>query len=65
MFVNTLLLAISSSIDSLGIGITYGLRKTKLSKLDKILDFYLYITFRANSVLYDYIFFNNMFRIDG
>ena len=32
MFVNTLLLAISSSIDSLGIGITYGLRKTRLSK---------------------------------
>lgn len=39
MFVNTLLLAISSSIDSLGIGITYGLRKTKLSKLDKIILF--------------------------
>lgn len=39
MFINALILAISSSIDSLGIGITYGLKKTKLSKLDKIILF--------------------------
>ena len=39
MFINTLILAISSSIDSLGIGITYGLKKTKLYKLDKLILF--------------------------
>lgn len=39
MFLNTLILAISSSIDSLGIGITYGLNKTKLSKKSKIILF--------------------------
>ena len=31
MFINTLILAISSSLDAMGIGITYGLRKTKFS----------------------------------
>lgn len=31
MFINSFLLAISSSIDSLGIGITYGIRNTKIS----------------------------------
>ena len=29
MILNSFLLAISSSVDSLGIGITYGLKKTK------------------------------------
>lgn len=31
MFINSLVLAIASSIDSLGIGITYGLKNTKIS----------------------------------
>lgn len=31
MFINSLLLAVASSIDSLGIGITYGLKNTKIS----------------------------------
>ena len=39
MFINTFILAISSSIDSLGIGITYGLRKTKLYKIDTFILF--------------------------
>lgn len=39
LFFNTLILAISSSIDSLGIGITYGLRKTKLSNFSKLILF--------------------------
>lgn len=39
MFLNALILAISSSIDSLGIGITYGLKKTKLYKIDKLILF--------------------------
>lgn len=43
MFLNTFLLAISSSIDSLGIGITYGLRHTKLIKKSKIILFLISI----------------------
>lgn len=39
MFINALILAISSSIDSLGIGITYGLKKTKLYKIGKLILF--------------------------
>ena len=36
MLVNSLFLAISSSIDSLGIGITYGIKNTKISYIGKI-----------------------------
>lgn len=36
MLINSFILAISSSIDSLGIGITYGIRNTKISLLGKI-----------------------------
>ena len=43
MFLNTFLLAISSSIDSLGIGITYGFRHTKLLKKSKIILFFISI----------------------
>ena len=39
IFINTLVLAISSSIDSFGIGITYGLRSIKLSDLSKLILF--------------------------
>lgn len=37
MFINCIVLAISSSIDSLGIGITYGIKNTKISILSKII----------------------------
>lgn len=37
MFINCLLLAISVSIDSLGIGITYGIKNTYLSHRSKII----------------------------
>ena len=52
MFLNTFLLAISSSIDSLGIGITYGLRHTKLLKKSKIILFLIsiFITFLSGLV---------------
>lgn len=39
MFLNTLILAISSSIDSLGIGITYGIKNTKISHIAKLILF--------------------------
>ena len=41
MFVNSLLLAISSSIDSLGIGITYGIKNTRISHQSKFILFLL------------------------
>lgn len=43
MFFNAFILAISSSIDSLGIGITYGLKRTTLSKIDKLILFVISI----------------------
>ena len=52
MFLNTFLLAISSSIDSLGISITYGLRHTKLLKKSKIILFLIsiFITFLSGII---------------
>ena len=43
MFLNTFLLASSSSIDSFSIGITYGLKHTKLLKKSKIILFLISI----------------------
>ena len=37
MLINSLLLALSSSLDSLGIGITYGLKNTKISPSSQII----------------------------
>lgn len=39
MLINLIILAVSSSIDSLGIGITYGIKNTSISKLGKIILF--------------------------
>ena len=36
MFINSIILAISSSIDSLGIGITYGVKDTTISYIGKV-----------------------------
>ena len=41
MIINSFLLAISSSIDSLGIGITYGVKNTRISNQAKIILFLL------------------------
>ena len=39
MFINSLMLAISSSIDSFGIGITYGIKGTKISNIANLILF--------------------------
>lgn len=39
MLINSIILAISSSIDSLGIGITYGIKNTKISHMAKVVLF--------------------------
>ena len=41
MLINSFILAISSSIDSLGIGITYGIKNTKISLLGKFFLFFI------------------------
>lgn len=45
MLINSFILAISSSIDSLGIGITYGIRNTNISILGKIFLFWFLFLF--------------------
>ena len=51
MFFCSLLLAISSSIDSLGIGVTYGLKRIKLKEWSKIILFCVSIFVTLMSVL--------------
>ena len=51
MLFNILILAFSSSIDSFGIGITYGLRKIKLSYLSNITLFIISIIITSLSIL--------------
>ena len=50
MLLTCLLLALSVSIDSFGIGITYGLRNTKISILPKILLFIISVFFTTFSI---------------
>ena len=54
---NSFILAISSSIDSLGIGITYGIKNTKISHLGKIILFSISIL-----ITYSSIFFGNIMQ---
>lgn len=55
---NSLILAISSSIDSLGIGITYGIKNTKISFIGKLILFIISIT-----TTYFSIFFGNFIQM--
>lgn len=50
MLINSLVLSLSSSIDSLGIGITYGIKNTKISIWAKIVLFVISFTISALSV---------------
>lgn len=54
---NSFILAVSSSIDSLGIGITYGIKNTKISHLGKIILFLISIL-----ITYSSIFFGNIIQ---
>ncbi len=57
MLINSLLLALSSSIDSLGIGITYGIKNTKISYLGKAVLFIISFSISLLSV-----FFGNLLK---
>ena len=59
MFINSLILALSSSIDSLGIGITYGIKNTRISYMAKIVLFVIsffisFLSVRAYYIIRDY-----------
>ena len=54
MFISSLILAISSSIDSLGIGITYGLKNTRVSFISKIILFALSLIISFSSIFLGY-----------
>lgn len=54
MFISSLFLAISSSIDSLGIGITYDIKNTKISFGSKIILFVLSLTISFSSIFLGY-----------
>lgn len=43
MFFTSLLLSIAVSIDALGIGITYGIRDTKISNISKYVLFFIFL----------------------
>ena len=51
MLISSLLLALSSSIDSLGIGITYGIKNTKISIFSQIILFIISIIVTTISVM--------------
>ena len=50
MFFNALILAVSASIDSLGVGITYGLKKTQMHFLAFLVLFLLSLTITSISI---------------
>lgn len=52
MFFSSIVLGISSSIDSLGIGITYGIKNTKITKIANIILFFISIFVTNISMLF-------------
>ncbi len=54
MIITIIALALSVSIDAFGIGITYGLRKTKLSTSAKFILFFVSFIFASLSVVFGY-----------
>lgn len=58
MLSNSLILALSSSIDSLGIGITYGIKNTRISSMGKFVLFVISFSISILSVWFGDIFKN-------
>ena len=69
MFFSILILAISSSIDSLGIGITYGLKRIELKKWTRLILFCISILVTILSIIsgniLKNIFSENFFKLIG
>ena len=51
MIVKCILLALSASIDALGLGITYGIKKTKMSSVGNLIIFVVLFCLSGISVL--------------
>ena len=51
MLINSILLALSSSLDSLGIGITYGIKNMKISKISMLILFTISCFISFSSIL--------------
>lgn len=51
MLINSILLALSSSFDSLGIGITYGIKNMKISKISRLILFTISCFVSFSSIL--------------
>lgn len=62
MLINSILLAISSSLDSLGIGVTYGIKKTKISNISKFILFAISCLISFASILLG-DFLTNIFSV--
>ena len=56
MLMSTILLALSSSIDSFGVGITYGIKKTKISYASIIILFILSFCITNLSIMLGHFF---------
>ena len=52
MIFNAFILAMSASLDSLGVGITYGIKKTKISFLSFLILFILSISITSVSIIF-------------
>lgn len=60
MFFTSLLLALAVSIDALGIGITYGVRNTKITNISKCVLFFIFFIVAILSTYFG-LFINNLF----
>ena len=60
MFLAILLLSISVSVDSFGIGITYGIRNTAISKSADIILFFVSLLFASTSIFVGNVLFSVM-----
>ena len=66
---NSFILALSSSIDSLGIGITYGIKSTRVSNIGKVFLFIISLLITYCSILFgnflQSVFPNNITKLIG
>ena len=69
MFIGLIILSITSSIDSFGIGITYGIKNTKISLISKFILFFISLIITSISLLFgnilNHIFSSSLSKIIG
>ena len=65
MLINSILLALSSSLDSLGIGITYGIKNMKISKISRLILFTISCFVSFSSILLGNFISNSFANLIG